>query len=158
MPVQKVREFLDQEKVKYVTIQHSEVYTAQEVAASAHISGKEIAKTVIVKVDGKLAMAVVPASYNVDFDLLKKAAGAKTVGLASEGDFKDKFGDCDIGAMPPFGNLYDLDVYVGESLAEDAIIAFNACSHTELIQLAFADFQRLVKPTIAKISTRPVGG
>lgn len=158
MPVQKVKEFLDQQKVKYVTIQHSEAYTAQEVAASAHIPGKEIAKTVIVEVDGKLAMAVVPASYNVDFELLKKVAGAKIVALASEDDFKDKFGDCDIGAMPPFGNLYDMDVYVGQSLAEDVIIAFNACSHTELIQLAFEDFKRLVNPTIAKISTRPEGG
>jgi Ala-tRNA(Pro) deacylase len=117
-----------------------------------------MAKTVMVILDGKIAMAVVPASYNVDLNLLKKVAGAEKVKLAHELDFKDLFGACDIGAMPPFGNLYNLKVYVGESLAEDDEIAFNACSHTELIRLSFADFKRLVKPTIAKISTRPVGG
>ena len=158
MAVQKLKEYLDSQKIKYVSIKHSEFYTAQEVAASAHVPGKELAKTVMVRLDGKIAMAVVPASYNVDFDLLKKASGAKQAALAGEDDFKDLFSDCDIGAMPPFGNLYDLPVYVGESLAEDDEIAFNACSHTELIRLSFADFKRLVKPTIAKISTRPVGG
>lgn len=158
MPVRKVKEFLDASKVKYVSIQHSVAYTAQEIAASAHLPGKEVAKTVMVKLDGKMSMAVIPASYSVDFDLMKKASGAKTVKLATEDEFKDLFAECDIGAMPPFGNLYDMDVYVGESLAEDDIIAFNAGSHTELIQLAFADFKKLVKPKIAKISTRPVGG
>jgi Ala-tRNA(Pro) deacylase len=112
----------------------------------------------MVKLDGKIAMAVVPASYNVDFDLLKKVSGAKKIELAKEADFGNLFGACEVGAMPPFGNLYDLPVYVGESLAEDDEIAFNACSHTELIRLSFADFKRLVKPAIAKISTRPVGG
>jgi len=158
MPVQKVKQFLDEQNVKYVSIQHSEAYTAQEIAASAHIPGKVLAKTVIVKVDGKPAMAVVPASYNIDFDLLKTVAGAKKVELAKEDDFQSLFGECDTGAMPPFGNLYGMPVYVGESLAEDDEIAFNACSHTELIRLSFADFKRLVKPIIAKISTRPVGG
>lgn len=158
MPIQRLKEYLDNQKVKYVIIKHSEYYTAQEVAASAHVPGKELAKTVMVKLDGKIAMAVIPASYNIDFDLLKIVAGAKQVSLAGENDFMDLFSDCDVGAMPPFGNLYDLQVYVGESLAEDDEIAFNACSHTELIRLSFADFKRLVKPTIGKISTRPVGG
>ena len=158
MPVQKLKEFLDSQKIKYVSINHSEAHTAQEVAASAHVPGKELAKTVMVKLDGQIAMAVVPASFNVDFDLLKKASGAQTADLAAEADFKDLFGTCDVGAMPPFGNLYGMDVYVGESLAEDEEIGFNACSHTELIRLSFADFKRLVNPTIAKISTRPVGG
>jgi Ala-tRNA(Pro) deacylase len=152
MPAKKLKQFLDDNKVKYVTIKHSEAITAQEVAGSAHIRGKELAKTVIVKIDGKLAMAVLPAPYRVDIDLLKQAAGASKVELASEQEFKDAFPGCDLGAMPPFGNLYDMDVYVAETLAEDEEIAFNAGSHTELVKLAYRDFERLVKPKVVKFS------
>ena len=104
MPVKKLKDFLDAEKVKYIMISHSQAFTAQETAASAHISGKELAKTVMVKIDGKMAMAVLPASYRVDFELLKKAAGAKEAELATEDEFKGMFPGCDVGAMPPFGN------------------------------------------------------
>ena len=152
MPVQALKEFLDSQKVKYVTISHSAAYTAQEIAASAQVSGKELAKTVMVKIDGKIAMAVLPASLRVDFALLKGAAGAKKVQLASEAEFKDMFPGCDVGAMPPFGNLYDMDVLVAESLAQEREIAFNAGSHTELIKLAYDDFERLVKPNVAKFA------
>jgi Ala-tRNA(Pro) deacylase len=152
MPVKKLKEFLDKNNIKYISISHSPAYTAQEIAASAHIPGKNLAKTVMVKLDGKMAMAVLPASYNVDFDLLKKAAGAQKAELASEEEFKDMFPECDIGAMPPFGNLYGLEVFVAESLAEDKEIAFNAGSHTELIKLAYKDFERLVKPKVANFS------
>ncbi|HUT84567.1 MAG TPA: YbaK/EbsC family protein, partial [Thermodesulfobacteriota bacterium] len=110
MPVKKLKDFLDNQNIKYVTISHSPTYTAQEIAASAHIPGKVMAKTVMVKIDGKMAMAVLPASCKVDFDLLKKAAGASTVGLASEQEFKNLFPECEIGAMPPFGNLYGIEV------------------------------------------------
>lgn len=120
----------------------------------AHIHGKDLAKTVIVKVDGKLAMAVVPASHKVRLDHLRSTVGAKHVELASEQDFKDKFPGCDIGAMPPFGNLYDMDVYVSETLSQDEEIAFNAGSHTELIQLPYQDFERLVHPKVARISLK----
>jgi Ala-tRNA(Pro) deacylase len=152
MPVKKLKEFLDSQNIKYVIMTHSKAYTGQEIAASAHISGKELAKTVMVKVDGKIAMAVLPASYKVDFGLLKGAAGAAKVELAGEGEFKDMFPGCEVGAMPPFGNLYGLDVYVSESLAEDEEIAFNAGSHTELVRLAYKDFERLVKPKVARFS------
>lgn len=152
MPVKKLKEFLDGHGVKYVTISHSPAYTAQEVAACAHIPGKELAKTVMVKADGKMAMAVVPASHKVNLDHLRDVTGAKHVDLASEQDFKGAFGDCDIGAMPPFGNLYGMDVYVSETLAKDEEIAFNAGSHTELIRVPYKDFERLVQPKIAKIS------
>ena len=158
MPARKLKEFLDSKGAKYVLVSHAPAVTAQEIAASAHIPGKELAKTVMVKIDGAMSMAVLPASYVVDFDRLKQAAGASKVELAAEDEFRDLFPECELGAMPPFGNLYDMDVYVGKSLAEDDIIAFNAGSHTELVQLAFADFEKLVKPTIAKISTRPEGG
>jgi Ala-tRNA(Pro) deacylase len=148
MPVKKLKEFLDSNHVKYVTISHSAAYTAQEIAASAHVPGRELAKTVIVKVDGKMAMAVLPASFKVDLQHLKEAAGAKSVELASEREFRDLFPGCETGGMPPFGNLYGMDVYVSGKLAEDAEIAFNAGSHTELVKLAYKDFDRLVKPKV----------
>jgi len=152
MPFKKIKEFLDTNKVKYVIVQHSPAYTAQEVAAAAHISGKELAKTVMIKIDGKLAMAVLPASYKISFDQLKAALDVNDVKLAYEQEFMDKFPDCEVGAMPPFGNLYGFDVYVAESLAEDEEIAFNACSHTELVKMRFDDFEKLIKPVRLKFS------
>jgi Ala-tRNA(Pro) deacylase len=152
MPAQRLREFLDSHGVKYVTIKHSLAYTAQEIAASAHIPGKEVAKTVIVKVGDDMAMAVLPASQKISFERLKEAAGADQVGLATESEFKALFPGCEVGAMPPFGNLYDVDVYVDQSLAEDEEIAFNAGSHTELIRLSYRDFEELVDPTIISFS------
>jgi len=152
MPVKKLKEFLDENRVKYVTISHSLAYTAQEIAATAHIPGKELAKTVIIKADGRMAMAVLPASLKVDFDLLADATGAKKIELATEREFKQLFPDCELGAMPPFGNLYGMDVYVAESLTEDKEIAFNAGTHTELMRLPFEDFMRLVKPKVVKLS------
>ncbi len=154
MPIRKLREFLDSHQVKYVVVSHSSAYTAQEIAASAHIPGRELAKTVIVKLDGNPAMTVLPASYRIDFEMLKKTTGVKTAKLASEQEFKDLFPDCEVGAMPPFGNLYDLPVYVAEALTEDVEISFNACSHTELIKLAYRDFAKLVKPTVLLFSRK----
>ena len=154
MPTHKVIEFLDSEGVKYVSIKHSLAYTAQEVAASAHIPGKDLAKTIMVKLDGKMAMAVLPASFHVDLEQLKNVAGVGKVELASEAEFRDLFPGSQIGAMPPFGNLYGLDVYVAVPLTEDKEIAFNAGSHTELIRLAYADFERLVKPTIGEFAVK----
>ena len=154
MPVRKLKEFLDSQNVKYVVISHSRAVTSQEVAASAHISGKEMAKTVMVKLDGKMAMAVLPASSRVNLDLLREASGAKQVDLAAELEFRELFPECEPGAMPPFGNLYGLPVFVSESLTKDEEIAFNAGSHTELIKLSYKDFEKLVKPKVAKLSTK----
>lgn len=148
MPLNTLKGFLDENRIPYVSIKHSTAYTAQAIAASAHIKGRNLAKTVIVKLDGKMAMAVLPAKYQVDLQQLKKAAKSKSVGLAGEQEFVEKFPDCEAGAMPPFGNLYDMKVYVDESLREDEEIAFNACSHSELIKLKFQDFESLVKPKI----------
>ncbi len=155
MPVQKLKEFLDSQKVKYVAITHSPAFTAQEVAARAHIPGKELAKTVMVKVDGRLAMAVLPASLHVDLERLRSSIDAAKVELATEREFKDRFPDCEVGAMPPFGNLYGMEVFVAKRLAEDEEIAFNAGSHTELIRLRYADFERLVKPKSVALGTPP---
>ena len=157
MPVRKLKEFLDNEKIKYVSIAHSTAYTAQGIAALTHIPGKELAKTVIVKIDNALAMAVLPASSHVSLSSLRAATGSETVELSREAEFKDRFPECDTGAMPPFGNLYGIPVFADESLAEDEEIAFNAGSHNELIRLSFGDFERLVRPTVLKLSSGRVG-
>jgi Ala-tRNA(Pro) deacylase len=152
MPATKLKEFLDANRVKYVTIHHSVAYTAQEVAAAAHVRGKEMAKTVVVRLDGKLALAVVPAAQKVDVRRLKETAGATAAEIAAEQDFRTSFPECDLGAMPPFGNLYGVPVYVDAHLAEDEEIAFNACSHTEVMRLSFKDFERLAHPKIAPLT------
>ena len=152
MPLTKIKEFLDEHSIKYTIIKHSSEYTAQEISASAHISGKELAKTVVIKIDGKMAMAVLPASYKISFDELKEALGVEKVRLAYEQEFIDKFPDCEVGAMPPFGNIYGMEVYVAESLTDDEEIVFNACLHTELIRMKYKDFEELVKPKRMKFS------
>lgn len=152
MPATKLREFLDKNHVKYVTIRHSVAYTAQEIASLTHISGKELAKTVMVKLDGGLAMAVIPGSHRVDLDSLKVVAAAKRVDLATEAEFKSTFPDCELGAMPPFGNLYGMPVYSAEELREDAAIAFNAGTHSELVRMRYTDYELLVHPRVARIS------
>ncbi len=148
----KLKKYLDDNNVPYVTITHSQAFTAQQVAASAHIKGKEMAKTVIIKINDKLAMAVLPATYHVDFHLLKEITGNENVVLAHESEFKEIFEDCETGAMPPFGNLYNMDVFVAQSLTKDVEIAFNAGTHSELIRMGYTDFERLVKPKILKFS------
>ncbi len=152
MPVMRLKALLDEHQVRYVTMSHSSAYTAQEIAAATHIPGKAMAKTVMVKLDGRMSMAVLPAKYKADLNALREAAGASTVELANEREFKGLFPDCEAGAMPPFGNLYGLPVFVAESLTENKEIAFNAGTHTEVVKLDFADFERLVKPTVLKFS------
>ncbi len=150
--LKKLMEYLDQNEIKYVVISHSTAYTAQEVAESAHIPGKELAKTVMVKVDGKMTMAVLPASFQVNFEQLKNAVNAETVELASEQEFQNLFPNCELGAMPPFGNLFGMDVIVAQSLTDDEEIAFNAGTHFELVKLAYQDLERLVQPVVVKFS------
>lgn len=153
MPVsKKLKGFLDENKVKYVVVAHSKAYTAQEIAASLHIPGNELAKSIIVKVDDGFAMVVLPASYRINFEMLKNVLGKKKVSLASEEDFKSLFPECEIGAMPPFGNLYDVPVYMAESLLADDEIFFNAGTHTEVIRLKMEDYKKLANPEIVKIS------
>jgi Ala-tRNA(Pro) deacylase len=153
MPVRKLKAFLDQERIKYVSIVHSAAYTAQEVAASAHITGRELAKTVIVELDGEMAMAVLPANRKIVLQDLREVTGSDQVKFASEEEFRKRFPDCETGAMPPFGNLYGMEVYVAESLTQNEAISFNAGSHTEAIKLAYKDFERLVKPKVVSFTT-----
>lgn len=154
MPTRKLTEFLDARKVRYVTVEHSPAYTAQEIAASAHIPGKELGKTVMVKLGPKMVMLVLPASYEVNFKTLREALNVEDIRLADEEEFKRLFPGCEVGAMPPFGNLYDLDVCVAESLSSNEEIAFNAGSHRELIKMAYKDYEELVKPQVLKFSEK----
>ena len=152
MPLSKLREFLDSHNIKYLVISHSLAYTAQGVAALAHVSGKRLAKTVIVKIDGLLAMVVIAASEHVDLDLLRILTGAKTIEIASEPEFKDAFPDCETGAMPPFGNLYDMPVYADVGLSENVEITFSAGTHRELVRMRWEDMARLIHPTLGKLT------
>jgi Ala-tRNA(Pro) deacylase len=146
-------DYLDENDVRYVLLYHSPAYTAQGIAGLAHIPGQELAKTVIVLLDGKLVMAVLPAKYHVDLLLLRKWAKAKTVELATEEDFQGRFAGCETGAMPPFGNLFGVPVYADMTLEKDAVIAFNAGTHRELIRMSWADYKRLVQPTMMSFAT-----
>ncbi len=152
MPVKKLKEFLDKEKVKYLTLTHSPAFTAQEIAAMAHVPGRNLAKTVIVDLNGRKAMAVLPADEKISLPELREAIGEPKARFATEDEFKDMFPECEVGAMPPFGNLYGMEVYAATELAEDDEIAFNAGSHTELIKLPYRDFERLVKPKTVAMS------
>jgi Ala-tRNA(Pro) deacylase len=146
MPATKLKEFLNSRSVKYVSIQHSPAYTAAEIAASAHVSGLDFAKTIIVKIEGAMAMVVLPANRKLVLADLREMLETEQIKLATEEEFKGRFPDCELGAMPPFGNLYDMPVYVAASLAEEPEIAFNAGSHTEAIKLAYEDIEQLVHP------------
>jgi Ala-tRNA(Pro) deacylase len=157
MSVVRLKDFLDSYNIRYIVISHSLAYTAQGIASLAHIPGKELAKTVIVKLDSTLAMAVVPASGQVDLPILRDATGANSVQLAAEMDFRDSFPDCETGAMPPFGNLYGMSVFADESLALDEEIAFNAGTHRELFRMRWADYVRLVNPRVMKLAALPGG-
>jgi Ala-tRNA(Pro) deacylase len=153
MPIRKLKQFLDREETKYVSIVHSPAYTAQEVAESAHVAGRQLAKTVIVQLDGRMAMAVLPANRKIVLQDLREVTGSDEVKFASEEQFQEQFPDCETGAMPPFGNLYGMDVYLAESLTDNEEIAFNAGSHTEIIKLAYKDFEKLVRPKVLSFTT-----
>jgi Ala-tRNA(Pro) deacylase len=152
MPATKLKAFLDSRGIRYVSIQHSMAFTSSEVAESVHVKGRDFAKTVIVKIEGAMAMVVLPANRRLVLHDLREMFATDHVRLATEAEFKGAFPDCDLGAMPPFGNLYGMEVTVDEVLAKDEEIAFNAGSHTEVIRMKYADFARLAKPRVAKIS------
>lgn len=154
MRATRVKDFLETNHVIYSTIVHPTSYTAQGTAAYAHVPGHELAKTVLVKTDAQLVMAVLPASAHLDLAAFKRLTHARSVALAAEPEFEMRFPDCDLGAMPPFGNLYGIPVYVEEKLAEDNEIAFNAGSHNELARMKYEDFERLVNPVTGRFAMR----
>jgi Ala-tRNA(Pro) deacylase len=153
MAANKLREFLNSHGVRYVTIEHSPAYTSQETAASAHISGRDFAKTVIVVSGHQMAMVVLPANRKIILSDLRDLLADRNVRLASESEFIDRFPDCELGAMPPFGNLYDLPVYVEASLAAEPEIAFNAGTHREVFKMRYEDFAALVQPKVLDFAT-----
>jgi len=140
--------FLDERHAPYTTLTHDRTITAHETAAAAHVGNQLFAKTVMLKVDGKLAMMVMPAAYRIDLLRLSRALGGKEVELAHESEFKDAFPDCELGAMPPFGHLYGMPVYVDSRLAGMADIAFNAGSHTDVVRMPYTEFERLAQPEL----------
>ena len=148
MPTRRLRDFLDGHKIRYKVINHSSAYSALEAAQSAHISGREIAKTVILKFENTTVMAVLPASSRINFEFFKALYDTQYVRLATEDEIRIMFPDCEIGAMPPFGNLYSIDVCVGQQLTEDGEIAFNAGNFHQLLQMKYTDFERLVRPIV----------
>jgi len=152
MALTSLTEYLDKQHVLYTVITHSPAYTAQGIAGLTHIPGKELAKTVMVKLDEKLVMAVLPANHHVDLAALKRALKARTVALAAEEDFKGRFCECETGAMPPFGNLFGLPVFADENLEKDKEIAFNAGTHRELIRMSWDDFKKLAEPMILRFA------
>jgi len=156
MATQRIREFLDGNHARYVLISHSPAYTAQEVAQSVHVPGKYMAKTVVVVVDGRLALAVVSATKEVDLGRLGAAAGdVPDVRLANPHEFVDRFTGCQLGTVPPFGILFGTDTYVDRDLARLDAIVFNAGTHTEVISMTFADYRRLAHPRLATIAREP---
>jgi Ala-tRNA(Pro) deacylase len=153
MASKRLKAYLDENAVKYVSIQHSPAFEASEVAASVHVAGRDFAKTVIVKLDGVPTMVILPATRRLVLQELCEMLDSQHVKLASESEIRGWFPDCEIGAMPPFGNLYNMEVHVAASLAHEPEIAFNAGSHTEVIKLAYGDFERLVKPKVIDFAT-----
>jgi Ala-tRNA(Pro) deacylase len=149
--------YLREKRVPFEVRHHPVAYTAQEVAASEHVPGKMLAKTVMVLADGEMVMLALPAPYQVDMEKAGTALRAGEVRLAREEEFEGAFPDCEVGAMPPFGNLYDLPVYVEEALAEDETIVFRAGTHTDTMSVRYADFERLVKPTVVEFARRELG-
>lgn len=154
MPISpKVKEYLEKQNVKYEVAEHPLAFTASEIAGSQHVPGKQMVKSVIVKSNGDFVMCVLPAIHLLDFEKLKRVTGTSKLKLATENEINKIFPDYEIGAEPPFGHLYGLKVFVDKILEEDKQIVFNAGSHTEVVELSFSDFIRLVNPTIADIGT-----
>ncbi len=152
MAVSRVKELLENHCIPYRSIGHSPTFTAQRTAQSAHIKGRYVAKTVVVKIDGRMGMAVIPAHQHVDLGRLQELIGANSVEIVPETELPNQFPDCEAGAVPPFGNLYGMDVYIDQELAEDEEFIFNGGSHTELLRVHYRDFETLVHPTIGSFA------
>lgn len=152
--LKRLEDFLKRNNVHYHSMMHPEAYTAQEIAAAMHIKGKELAKSVIIKADGRFVMAVVPATWRVNFDRLKDVLHNEDVKLASEREFGVLFPDCEPGAEPPFGNLYNIETVVDRSLSEDEHIFFNAGNHYEAVEMKYSEYEKLARPKVAEFAER----
>lgn len=150
--VRQLKDYLDDNNTKYTTITHSLAYTAQELAEIMHVPGRQWAKSIAIEVDGKPALAVLPAHHRINLAKLKQALGAQQLEILSEQRFSSHFPGCELGAMPPFGNLFNLPVFVSRDLRDDEQIVFNAGTHRDAIRLGYADFERLVQPVVCEFS------
>lgn len=149
-----ISEYLDRNQARYSVLAHPTAYTAQEEAAAAHIPGREWAKTVVCFADDQPVLAVVPAPSAVDLNRLRRTAQAHSVRLAHEKEFASLYRDCELGAIPPLGPIFGQRVFVDEQLTRDAEVAFSAGSHHDTIRMPYAEFERLVRPTVADIAMR----
>lgn len=152
---ERLEAYLQENAVPYEIQHHPVAYTAQRVADSEHLSGKLLGKVVVVVADEKLAMLVLAAPARVDWTKVAEAVGTDEVRLAHESEFAKTFPDCEVGAMPPFGNLYSLPVYVDQDLAANEKVIFQAGSHDETFSIRYADFARLAKPTVVSLTSLP---
>lgn len=157
MPATKVHTLLEEHGVSYETHEHPRAVSAQRVAAAEHVSGWEVAKPVLLSVGDKLAMVVVPAAVQVDLDKVSRVFGGNAVRLATEEEFAVAFPDCELGAEPPFGNLYEVPVFLDERLRARSEMVCRDGSHTESITLAVADYVRVVQPEIADLGSDIAG-
>lgn len=153
--LRRLQEYLDSNHVPYEVLGHQEAYTAPEIAHTLHVSGKMLAKVVIVKADERFVMTVLPSNWRIDFERLKETLGAARVRLTTEDEYKGLFPDCEVGAMPPFGNLYGVEVCVDQSLTEDEEIVFQAGTHFGAVKLRYQDFANLVHPRVAEFHRVP---
>jgi Ala-tRNA(Pro) deacylase len=152
MSLPALEQYLREFRAPFSTLSHGAAFRASEIAARAGVPCAQMAKPVLVKIDGALAMAVVPADERVDLARLRVQTDAGSAVLATEDEFGERFPECELGAMPPFGNLYGLPLYMDQRLAGDPSICFNAGSHTELIRMRTADFERLANPCVADLA------
>jgi len=144
----RVTEFLNDLSINYDVMNHKPAFTAQQMAALEHEPGKYVAKPVIIKADGEFIMCVLAACYKIDLGALKNQLGASKVELADENEIAKIFEDCDLGAEPPFGNLYDLPVIMDKALENDDHILFQAGTHEQAIRMNMDDYRKLVKPKV----------
>lgn len=152
MATQRLEQFLKAHNVRFNTVAHDHAITTLDAARRAHLPSHDVAKTVVVKLDGRLAMAVIPANEWISLEALRQAAGARSASLAGEHEFRDRFPECEVGAMPPFGNLYGMDVYAADTLSHEHDIAFHAGNHDEMVRMGWSDYERLVHPRIMSMT------
>ena len=152
MPIlRKLKAVLDEAKVPYEVFNHALAYTAQEIAAKQHFSGNDMAKVVMLEVDDELVMGVIAGNHKIDPDTIRGSLGASRVRLATEDEFTSRFPECEIGAMPPFGNLFGLKVFLDPALKKDEDIYFNAGNHVQTVRLRYKHFAALVNPRLVRL-------
>jgi Ala-tRNA(Pro) deacylase len=149
---QRIRDYLDSQVVSYEQLQHPQAFTAQEVAHSLHLSGKRLAKALVLDADGKPVMAVIPASHRLNLPEFRAALEANRLAMVPESELTKTFPDCELGAIPPFGNLYGMDVWVDRALSDSEEIVFCAGTHQDCVNMRYADFAKLVKPRLGRFS------